>query len=80
MPRLFAKYPPSIPLSATFDVSSWEITVSGAPRSVSGTGGVLSPEAMSLLRQAKAGAKVSIAAKYKGSGYAGNMASIINVQ
>jgi gliding motility-associated protein GldM len=80
MPRLFAKYPPSIPLSASFEVSSYEITVSGAPRSISGQGGTLSPEAMSLLKQAKPGAKISIAAKYKGSGYAGNMASIINVQ
>lgn len=80
MTRLFAKYPPEIPLAATFDVSSWEITVSGAPRSISGTGPGLSGEAISLLKQAKPGAKISISAKYKGMGYAGNMASIITVQ
>jgi len=80
MSRLFAKYPPEIPLSAAFDVSSWEVTVSGAPRSISGTGPTLSGEATSLLKQAKPGAKISISAKYKGMGYAGNMASIITVQ
>lgn len=80
MTRLFAKYPPEIPLSATFDVTSWEVTVSGAPRSISGTGSGLSAEATSLLKQAKPGTKVSISAKYKGMGYAGNMATIITVQ
>lgn len=80
MSRLFAKYPPEIPLAATFDVSSWEVTVSGAPRSIQGTGPVLSGEAISLLKQAKPGSKISISAKYKGMGYAGNMASIITVQ
>jgi hypothetical protein len=80
MTRLFAKYPPEIPLNATFEVSSWEITVSGAPRSIMGSGPVLSGEAQSLLKQARPGAKVSISAKYKGMGYSGNMASVITVQ
>jgi gliding motility-associated protein GldM len=80
MTKLFAKYPPEIPLSADFSVSSWEVTVSGAPKSMSGSGPGLTPEAMSLLKQAKPGSKVSISAKYKGAGYAGNMASIITVQ
>jgi hypothetical protein len=80
MTRLFAKYPPEIPLNATFDVASWEITVSGAPRSIMGSGPTLSGEAMSLLKQARPGAKVSISAKYKGMGYSGNMASVITVQ
>jgi len=80
MTRLFAKYPPEIPLNATFEVSSWEITVSGAPRSIMGSGPVLSVEAQSLLKQARPGAKVSISAKYKGMGYSGNMASVITVQ
>ncbi len=80
MTRLFAKYPPEIPLNATFEVSSWEVTVSGAPRSIQGTGPALSGEAMSLLKQARPGAKVSISAKYKGMGYSGNMASVITVQ
>lgn len=80
MTKLFAKYPPEIPLSADFAVSSWEISVAGAPKSASGSGSGLTPEAMSLIKQAKPGSKVSISAKYKGMGYAGNMASIINVQ
>lgn len=80
MTRLFAKYPPEIPLNATFEVSSWEVTVSGAPRSIQGSGPALSGEAMSLLKQARPGAKVSISAKYKGMGYSGNMASVITVQ
>ena len=80
MNKLFAKYPPEIPLNAAFDVASWEVNVSGAPRSVSGTGAMLSPEALSLLKQAKAGSKVSISAKYKGMGYSGNMATILNIQ
>ena len=80
MNKLFAKYPPEIPLNAAFDVASWEVNVSGAPRSVSGTGAMLSTEALSLLKQAKAGSKVSISAKYKGMGYSGNMATILNIQ
>jgi hypothetical protein len=80
MSRLFAKYPPEIPLKATFEVASWELTVSGAPRSVSGTGPALTAEAMSLLNQARPGAKISISGKYKGMGYSGNMAAIITVQ
>ncbi len=80
MTKLFAKYPPEIPLTASFDVTSWEVNVAGAPRPASGTGSVLSAEAISLLKQSKPGSKVSISAKYKGMGYAGNMASIISVQ
>ncbi len=77
--KLFAKYPPEITLNATFDVGTWELTVSGAPRSISGSGNSLSAEAINLLKQCKPGAKVSISAKYKGMGYSGNMASIITV-
>jgi gliding motility-associated protein GldM len=80
MNKLFAKYPPEIPLNATFDVASWEVNVSGAPRSVSGSGAMLSSEALSLLKQAKAGSKVSISAKYRGMGYSGNMATVLNIQ
>ncbi len=80
MTRLFARYPPEIPLSATFEVASWEITVSGAPRSIMGSGPTLTADAISLLKQTRPGAKVSISAKYKGMGYSGNMATIITVQ
>ncbi len=77
--KLFAKYPPAITLNAVFEVGTWELTVSGAPRSISGSGSMLSAEAISLLKQCRAGSKVSISAKYKGMGYSGNMASIITV-
>jgi len=80
MTRLFARYPPEIPLKAQFDVASWEVTVSGAPRSISGTGPVLSADAISLLKQTKPGSKVSISGKYKGMGSIGNMALVITIQ
>jgi gliding motility-associated protein GldM len=80
MSRLFAKYPPEIPLSAAFEVASWEVTVSGAPRSITGNGPALTDEAKSLLKQARSGSKVSISAKYSGMGYRGNMASILTVE
>jgi len=80
MTKLFAKYPPEIPLSADFSVASWEISVAGAPRPAQGTGPGLTAEAMSLLKQAKPGSKINISAKYKGMGYMGNMAAIISVQ
>ena len=78
--RLFAKYPPEIPLKAEFQVASWELSVSGAPRTFSGNGPVLSAEAMSLLKQVKPGSKISLSAKYKGPGPSGFMSSVITVQ
>jgi gliding motility-associated protein GldM len=80
MTKLFAKYPPEIPLKATFAVSRYEVTVSGAPRSVTGQGSKLSAAAKSLIKQAKKGSKISISGKYKGMGYSGNMATIITVK
>lgn len=78
--RLFAKYPPEIPLKAEFEVASWELSVSGAPRTFSGNGPVLSAEAMSLLKQTRTGTKISLSAKYKGPGPSGFMSSVITVQ
>jgi len=63
---LRAGYPPEIPLNVTFDVGTWEVSVSGAPRSIQGSGKMLSAEAMSLIKQAKPGSTVSITAKFKG--------------
>ena len=79
MTSLFMKYPPEIPLKATFEVGTWEVSVTGAPRTVQGSGGRLSPEAMSLIKQAKPGNTVSISGKFKGpnSGFA---ACVIKVQ
>lgn len=72
MNRLFMKYPPEIPLKASFDVGTWEVSVSGAPRTVQGSGAALSPEALNLIKQAKPGNTVSISGKFKGpnSGFA----------
>jgi len=58
--KLFAKYPPEIPLNAQFRIVDWEVSIPGAqgapPR---GTGGVLSPAASALIKQAKPGMMVS---------------------
>lgn len=79
MNALFMRYPPEIPLKATFDVGTWEVSVSGAPRTVQGSGKSLSPEALNLIKQAKPGNTVSISGKFKGpnSGFA---ACVIKVQ
>jgi hypothetical protein len=79
MTALFMKYPPEIPLKAAFDVGTWEVSVSGAPRTVQGSGKSLSPEALNLIKQARPGNTVSISGKFKGpnSGFA---ACVIKVQ
>lgn len=79
MTSLFMKYPPEIPLKASFEVGTWEVSVTGAPRTVQGSGSRLSPEAMSLIKQARGGSTVSISGKFKGpnSGFA---ACVIKVQ
>lgn len=62
--RLFAKYPPEIPLNVQFSIVSWELEFMG--RSAKGAGNQLSPEAQALLKQAKPGANASFIVKYKG--------------
>jgi len=60
--KLFAKYPPSIPLNATFKVVSWECTIPGAPgRPPTGSGSNIS-SATSLIMQARPGMTVSFIA------------------
>ncbi|MCF8416474.1 MAG: hypothetical protein K9G40_09540 [Crocinitomicaceae bacterium] len=57
--RLFAKYPPEIPLNATFSIKSWELSIPGAPGAPpKGSGNTLSPQAISLLKQAKPGSVI----------------------
>jgi hypothetical protein len=57
--RLFAKYPPEIPLNATFAIKSWELSIPGAPGAPpKGAGNTLSPQAISLLKQAKPGSVI----------------------
>jgi len=59
---LFAKYPPEIPLNATFKVVSWECTIPGAPgRPPTGSGSNIS-SASSLILQARPGMTVSFIA------------------
>jgi hypothetical protein len=58
--RLFAKYGDEIPLTANFNVTQWEINVTGAPRPESGSGPSLSPGALGLIRQARPGNTVTV--------------------
>lgn len=64
--RLFAKYPPEIPLAAKFDLVSWEVNVTGAPKPESGNGANLSPKALNLIKQAQKGTSISIMTNVKG--------------
>ena len=64
--KLFAKYPPEIPLNASFKVVSWECTIPGAPgRPPSGSGSNISG-ATSLIMQARPGMTVSFIATVVG--------------
>lgn len=57
--KLFAKYPPEIPLNANFTITNWEISVPGLKgRPPSGTGGNIS-SAAGLLRAVSPGSQVS---------------------
>ena len=56
--KLFAKYPPEIPLNASFVIKSWECSVPGAARPVMGTGGDISAAA-GLIRAAPANSTIS---------------------
>lgn len=57
--RLFAKYPPEIPLNASFTIKSWELSIPGAPGAPpKGTGNTLDAAATSLLKQARPGSVI----------------------
>lgn len=58
--RLFAGYGDDIPLTANFNITRYEVTVSGAPRPEAGTGSTLSSAALGLVRQARSGSTVNI--------------------
>lgn len=65
--RLFAKYPPEIPLNASFTILSWELAVPGNPMAPPrGQGGQLTPAASSLLKQAKPGTVIGIMTDVRG--------------
>lgn len=71
MTKLYAKYPPEIPLTSNFDIVWWEVRVQDAPFPESGSGNTLSTKAQNLIKQAKPGKQISIVAKYSGMGYSG---------
>ncbi len=57
--KLFAKYPPEIPLNATFRIISWECQVPGAQGKPPGGPGSNISAATNLLRAARPGSQVS---------------------
>ncbi len=66
---LNAKYGPGIPLTkAKFQVTNWILSVTGAPKSISGSGPNLSDEALRLLKAAPAGSIATFSCKYTGTG------------
>jgi gliding motility-associated protein GldM len=69
---LYAKYGPGIPLTkAKFNVEKWILSVTGAPKSISGTGSNLTDEALRLLKAAPSGAIATFSCIYKGTGTGG---------
>ena len=58
--RLFAKYPPEIPLEAAFKIKKYEVFVSGLNSSAKGNGNVLDNNAKSKLKMATKGGTVVI--------------------
>ncbi len=65
---LYAKFDEGIPLKASFKVTKWIMSITGAPKPVSGSGDQLSQEAMMFLSQAKPGMMVSFSCVYSGTG------------
>jgi len=65
--RLFARYPPEIPLNAIFTVLSWELAVPNNPTAPPrGPGGQLTPLASSLLKQVKPGTLIGFMTDVRG--------------
>lgn len=69
---LYAKYGPGIPLTkAKFQVDKWILSVSGAPKPISGSGSNLNDDAMRLLKAAPAGSIATFSCIYSGTGTGG---------
>lgn len=62
--RLSARFGEEIPLRSHFSIDSWIVSISGQNRSISGSGDILSTEAMSYINQAKKGSVVVITCVY----------------
>lgn len=74
---LYAKYGDGIPLTkAKFQVDKWIMSITGAPKPVSGSGSNLSDEAMRLLKGAPAGSMVTFSCMYSGTGTGGKPATM----
>ena len=78
--RLFAGYPPEIPLNVKFNVTAWTMTVQGAPRPISGSGNTLSGEAIALLKQARPNSTVSFMTTVTGGGMSRKGACVVGVK
>jgi gliding motility-associated protein GldM len=69
---LYAKYGPGIPLTkAKFEVDKWILSITGAPKPISGSGPNLTEDAMRLLKAAPAGSIATFSCIYKGTGTGG---------
>ncbi len=66
MPRLAAKYPPSIPLKATFKIVKYKVKVTGLTRTAGGNGSTLSGQAKALIKQARPGSTILFETDVKG--------------
>jgi hypothetical protein len=66
--RLFAGYPPEIPLDAEFGVVSWQLSVSGAPRPIQGNGSSLNGKALRMIANGSSGGMVTVVTKYREPG------------
>lgn len=64
--KIFTKYGAEIPLTVDFKIQSWEVIVPNAPITVKGTGSQLTPQAISLIKQAKKGTTITILTKTLG--------------
>ena len=58
--RIFAKYGEEVPLTASFTITRWAVSVSGLMGEPTGSGSQLSGEAMNLIKQARPGSTVTI--------------------
>ena len=79
MKQIFVKYPPEILLDAKFNSVTWDVSVDKGPPPVQGSGSVLSDKAISLIKQAKKGNRITITVRYSGpvNGYASVVITVI---
>ncbi len=78
MKAIHVKYPPEILLDAAFSAAKWEVSIDKGPPPVNGTG-ALTPAALSLIKQAKKGNRITITVQYTGpvKGYASVVLTVI---